>query len=274
MTHRPRYGGYVLCATSRSGSTLLCRLLSATKVAGRPASYLHNPSVANWAAYIDLPWPETTPNRADMERLFHAIQTAGRGPTPVFGLRLMRKSFDFLMTRLTELRPDLKTDRAHLEATFGDLLYIHLRRDDKLAQAVSLVRAQQSGLWHQLADGRALEQKAPAASPGYDAAAILRHLDTLERDDMAWRDWFEDQGIAPLRLSYEQVAQDPAKAVHAILDTLYETRPDIAPPEPDVAKLADAETLRWFERFALDHPDRAISAKPGSIRDRGRDVSK
>ena len=41
-----KYESYVLCTSPRSGSTLLCKLLAATGVAGNPDSYFHRPAVS------------------------------------------------------------------------------------------------------------------------------------------------------------------------------------------------------------------------------------
>ena len=42
------YKSYIICTSPRSGSTLLCKLLTNTNVAGVPNSYFHKPSLTNW----------------------------------------------------------------------------------------------------------------------------------------------------------------------------------------------------------------------------------
>ncbi|MGH3680948.1 MAG: Stf0 family sulfotransferase [Natronosporangium sp.] len=44
----PTADAYLICATSRTGSTLLCGLLRSTGVAGRPESYVRQPDEPAW----------------------------------------------------------------------------------------------------------------------------------------------------------------------------------------------------------------------------------
>ena len=50
----PSPHSYLLCGTPRTGSTLLCSLLSSTGVAGRPESYFRVPDQQMWAARFGL----------------------------------------------------------------------------------------------------------------------------------------------------------------------------------------------------------------------------
>ena len=45
-----RFDSCLICATPRTGSTLLCGLLASTKVAGQPESYFREPDEQLWAA--------------------------------------------------------------------------------------------------------------------------------------------------------------------------------------------------------------------------------
>jgi hypothetical protein len=49
------FASYVLCGTPRSGSTLLCEMLAATGVAGRPNSYFRQEDVEAWADAWGVP---------------------------------------------------------------------------------------------------------------------------------------------------------------------------------------------------------------------------
>ncbi len=161
MTVTGSYPAYVICTAPRSGSTLLCTLLQATGVAGNPGSHFHEPSVASWAGDHGVT-PAPDENRRDLlARVFRAAQDTGRGRTGVFGLRLQRGSFDYFAGQLALLHPGPAGDAARMQAAFGPVLFIHLTREDKLAQAVSYVMATQTGLWHRAPDGRELERLSP-----------------------------------------------------------------------------------------------------------------
>ena len=68
-------------------------------------------------------------------------------------MRLMWESLAALTRRLDWFYPGLADDHARITSAFGQLQYIHLSREDKVEQAVSHLKAAQSGLWHAYADG-------------------------------------------------------------------------------------------------------------------------
>lgn len=244
--------GYIICGTPRTGSTLLCDLLASTKRSGNPDSFYRRQSVDWWAEEWGLPPRATMSGEAFEAAYLAAALAAGRGGTAIFGLRLMRENLEELAAIAERLHPGLPSDRARLEKAFGRLLYIHLFREDKLAQAVSLVKAQQTGLWHVAPDGTEIERLAPPQEPQYDVERIARQLAELEAYDRAWNAWFAAQGIDPLRIGYESLSADPAAALARICAALGVPAPAAAEVRPGVAKLADETSLDWMRRFRRD----------------------
>ncbi len=186
-----------------------------------------------------------------------AAMRAGTGRTGIFGLRLMQESLGRLLTLIDRVHPGLTTDRERLQAAFGDILFIHLAREDKLAQAVSMVKAEQTGLWHIAPDGTELERLAPPGEPEYDFARIAGKVAELERHDTAWMSWFEAQRIEPLRVGYESLAADPARIVTDICVALGVSVPDPGSLRPGVARLSDAVSVEWMRRYRRDRGDPA-----------------
>ncbi|MEM6745154.1 MAG: Stf0 family sulfotransferase, partial [Pseudomonadota bacterium] len=165
MPAATRSRAYILCTAPRSGSTLLCCMLAATGVAGRPGSHLHAPALEGWLAAYDLD-PDAFDAEEDAARaVLAAALSRGRGRgqdlAAPFALRLQSGSFPHLIARLAALHPDAADDRARLAAAFGPARFIHLSRPDRLGQALSRVRAEQTGLWHRRANGSELERLAP-----------------------------------------------------------------------------------------------------------------
>ena len=242
--------GYVICTTPRSGSTLLCRLLENTGVAGIPESYFHRPSIAAWANGVGL-----DPNQpAQLGDIIDAIAKAGRGPTDLFGLRLQRHSFAFFMDQLEQYVPNESSDAARLHATFGRLRYIHLTRKGKTHQAISAIKAQQTGLWHKAPDGREIERLSPPTPLKYDALAIGAKKAELKLADAAWEAWFEDQNITPMRITYEELEKDSLGILTDVLVYLEcdpHTARGISIP---TARLADEISQIWAQRFDADRP--------------------
>lgn len=245
----PQFSSYILCTSPRSGSTLLCKLLSATGISGNPGSYFHRPSLSEWLSYFNLNLEPTLSETDVLEAIFQAAMAKGSLDTGVFGLRLQRHSFDFFMEKLRILHPHHANDRERVEAAFGRTLFIHLTRLDKVEQAVSCVKAEQTGLWHVAPDGTELERVAPPAEPVYDAAKIRANYEDFTRFDLGWAQWFEEQDIAPLRITYDALSADPAGHLRIILEALGVDGNAANGVVPGVAKLADATNRDWAARF-------------------------
>ena len=79
--------GYIICTTPRSGSTLLCTLLEATKQAGHPWSFYHEPHfMQEWADAWGLPEAAIVPPTDYDKAYLEATIAAGRGSTSLFGI--------------------------------------------------------------------------------------------------------------------------------------------------------------------------------------------
>lgn len=252
------FDAYVICGTPRTGSTLLCDLLAATKRTGNPDSFYGRKFLSWWAGQWNLPSPDTMSER-DYNLLYlnKAIEV-GKGATSIFGLRLMRENLGELSATLDQIYPGLVSDRARLERAFGKILYLHLSREDKLAQAISLVKAEQTGLWHVAPDGTEIERLGPPKDPEYDFERIRQKVLEFEGYDAAWNTWFEAQGISPLRIGYETLSADPAAVLTRVCEALGVAAPPAAAVKPGVAKLADAISRDWMRRYHQDLDARSV----------------
>ena len=244
-----RYDSYIICTSPRSGSTLLCKLLAATSIAGNPDSYFHRSSISDWLADLGLTPKPSAPERELLEAIFRAAIARGTLDTGIFGLRLQRHSFDFFTEKLAVLHPELSNDIERFHAAFGRTLFVHLTRRDKVAQAVSYVKAQQTGLWHAAPDGTELERLSPPREAAYDASEIRSRLEEMIAYDHSWEHWFAALEIDPLRITYEELSEDPLETLRVVLDHLGLEREGADGVEPGVAKLADDISQDWAARF-------------------------
>ena len=126
---------YIICTSPRSGSTLLCRLLAQTRIAGHPESYFHEPSLKAWLQDHGIPCSGTHSERELLGSVFREAIAAGSRGTGMFALRMQRHSFEFFSKQLAILHPGLASDQQRLAAAFGNTAYIHLTRGNKLEQA-------------------------------------------------------------------------------------------------------------------------------------------
>jgi len=247
------YQSFILCTSPRSGSTLLCRLLSATGVAGHPGSHFHEPSLEPWLERFGLTADPDETGVATLQRVFRAAIEKGRGSTDLFGLRLQRHSFAFFNEKLAVLHPEPVNDRDRLEAAFGRTLFIHLTRQDKIGQAVSFVKAEQTGLWHRAPDGTELERLSEPQEPRYDFGEIRACYERFLGFDRDWLAWFDREGFQPLRITYEDLSADPQAILRLVLEQLG-LDPSISDGvTPAVARLADAVSADWAARFLREN---------------------
>lgn len=244
-----RYDSYVICTAPRSGSTLLCKLLAATGVSGNPGSHFHEPSISDWLDYFDLAPGSSLTEREVLAEIFRAAVSKGSLATGMFGLRLQRHSFDFFAQKLAILHAGLSSDAERFQAAFGRTLFVHLTRGDKVEQAVSYVKARQTGLWHAAPDGTELERLSPPQEPAYDAGEIRARFEEVTTYDDDWAGWFVTERIDPLRISYESLSTDPIGTLQRMLDRLGLDREAAADVSPGVAKLADRTSRDWVARF-------------------------
>jgi trehalose 2-sulfotransferase len=229
----PRQASYLLCGTPRTGSTLLCSLLGSTGVLGRPESYFREPDEASWAHRFGLPHDGS--HVRDYDVFVRAVRTMATSHNGVFGARVMWGSLERVTTGLA--RPSGRSDLVVLEEAFGPLRFVHLMREDIIGQAVSWYRAEQTGFWQQGDDQE--------RSPKSDLDGMKVIVGTIREHNAAWRSWFDDHGVSPDVVTYEQLVQDRRATVEGIAAHVGVTLPaDWLPVSPH-RKQADDLNAEW-----------------------------
>lgn len=234
---------YLICATPRTGSTLLCGLLESSGVAGHPASYFNRKTLT---AYADA-WHIARPRDGRIDEGFvRAALTVGRTSNNVFGGRLMAETMPELIAGLAASapRPADTDDLGLLIAQFGRLRFVHLRRRDVIAQAVSWAKALQTHFWHPH------EAVAPGGQePRYDEVLIGQLVATIESAEADWATWFNAHGIVAHEVTYEELAADPRSAAQGVLDYLGLTVPHGRQLIVRHHRQADQVNADWTTRF-------------------------
>lgn len=234
---------YLLCATPRSGSTLLCGLLRSTGVAGQAESYFRRDDRKAYADRWGVPW--ATHGTGDIGAFVRAAVAAGSTPNGVFGARIMWGT----MTELTDaLASADHGGRAStlklLTGAFGPTRFLHLGRTDTVAQAVSWARAEQTHFWH---PGE--EIGSGGQEPHFDRNLIGRLVDTIDAHEAAWQAWFADQGLMPYDITYEHLAADPIGVTQTVLDFLGLVLPADRTITVRDHQQADNLNADWIARF-------------------------
>jgi LPS sulfotransferase NodH len=236
----PRPDSYFICATPRSGSTLLCGLLQSTGVAGRPESYFRLHDEAAWAERWGI-----SRDRAgcfDYRDYVRAAVAAGSTENGLFGARVMWGTVGEMVARLgaAHSTPD-SADRDVLSRAFGRIRLIHLWREDTVAQAVSWVRAEQTSCWQQ---GDVAE---PGRRPYFDFARISACLQTIRQHNEGWRNWFATLNVEPHVVTHEELVGDMPGTMRVILEFL--GAPFDGEIIPAHQQLADEVNADWISRY-------------------------
>jgi trehalose 2-sulfotransferase len=235
----------ILCTTPRSGSTLLCALLAASGVAGRPDSWYRAEDRLVYAADWGVP---LLPNgQPDPATYLAAATQAGRSANGVTALRLQAAALPDFLTDLRTLHGPID-DLPLITRTLGPCRFVHLNRTDRLAQAISRLKAEVSQVWH--LDGT---ESPPLATARYDAARITEYLDEAASAAAMWANWFAAQSITPLRLTYEPFSAAPAATVTRLLADLGLTA--TAPLNVPNRRMANATSTAWAARYRAERPD-------------------
>lgn len=241
----------ILCATQRSGSTLLCQDMAVTQKLGHPQEYFINFVKNKRIRRLGRYWHKRLDEfRADVT------------PNGVFSVKVMANQVPFINQRLLDGSQNL--DGTNIFHAFHDALqdahWVYLKRDDVLKQAISRVILNQSQVAHAV--------KADAAETGfgrkhsvfddsynaaveYRAKATRNLMDRIERENQFWEIFFATFGIKPVRISYEDYCRDPQPYLSRIAEGVGETV-IFNPDARAITKLANEKNAEFYQRFSSD----------------------
>jgi len=221
-TYEGRSRTYVIASMPRSGSHMLGHLLHATGQLGSPLEYVHRRHLATWQKTLGEPTRTAT---------LRAIMRRRTSPSGWFGVKTHWPQFQAVL------------EDAELFAALDVQEWIRITRSDRVAQAVSLVIAQQTQAWISFHEAR--------REPEYDFDAIAAAVRNLAEQESAWDAYFAEQGIEPLTVVYEEMLDDPAAVVTTVCARL-----GVSMPRPvsrsQTARQATGVNAEWRHRFLAE----------------------
>jgi LPS sulfotransferase NodH len=237
---------YIICTNPRSGSWLLAAALTSTCLAGNVREWFEDKEQQK---YCDK-WKIVSPTlQMSYEEYYHHFLKEGTGSNKIFGMKLMAYQFPGAIKKLATI-PALKdksTDYQMLTAAFPNTKYIWLIRQDKIRQAVSHAKAQQTDIWWDMEGIR--QEPRPAY---YDEKLINSCYKQCIEHENVWRDYFKQNQITPLVISYEDLADNYEQNIRRVLEFLgvdEGKKIKIAPPRHK--KQADELSEEWVARYTL-----------------------
>lgn len=219
---------YLIATSARSGSTFLCARIADYGELGFPMEFLNE----RYISEFDRLFPH--PNLQDYERYVAGAFASRQG---IFGVKT--DWWRFQEARKLGLFENL------LEPI--DLI-VHLRREDFVAQAVSLATAVETPArrGHDVhADGL----EAAHDDGAYDAAKVKAHARNILNQEYHWRRFIAEAETPALDLTYEHVAQDVDGAIRS-LASAFDLRLRARPVAADAVRQARSRTAQaWCDRF-------------------------
>ena len=212
---------YMVASTPRSGSSYLCQLLWETGRMGAPLEYF------NFQA-----WMPAMTSRLQVMRLTEYVDRLFQlrvSPNGVFGFKAHTEHMQFL--KLANLWPVLKPDAI-----------VRICRKDKIAQAVSLVIANETGVFSSL-DGQ-------QSACRYDRQKIANMLRYIEHCDAYWDHMLSDTQMPVKIVWYEQLREHGQEIVSDVTRFLgVENAPSRPVSLPAFSRQASNINDDWVNRF-------------------------
>jgi trehalose 2-sulfotransferase len=273
---------YLVCATPRSGSTLLCQALGQTGVAGQPEEYFEalrksglprrpheyfdpgrHANIVERLAFREMPDGTARPSPLwhpdTYDRYLAWALEEGTTPNGVFGAKLMWGYLGDFAQLLRGIEGMAGRPMPELLArAFPGLRYVQITREDKVRQAVSLWKAVQTQAWKHEPGA----EQAPAVEPVFSFRAVNYLVRLLTAHDASWDAYFLGLGYEPLKLTYEELAQSTSAVVGRVLEHLGIPSPERLDAEvPRLSVQADEVSELWVRRVhehlaALEAPER------------------
>ncbi len=241
LSTRPRQS-YFICTTPRTGSELLCEVLARTGVAGKPGEFFYPDRFPHFFEYFGVDTLEVM-----IERIFAERTT----PNGVFGAKMMTGGhllpFIEQCRQLPVYQGRSMAGHELMADLFPNLQYIFLTRRNKVRQAISHWKAIESGVWHRTNQDSADKEE---VTPQFYFESIDHLVQDILLREVVWQEYFDQAGVAPLTIVYEDFVRAPEDTLCLMLDYLgIPIDEDWYLGDITNVKLADATTEEWLQTY-------------------------
>ena len=230
---------YTIWFSQRTGSTLLCRALQSTGVAGKPSEHLYASNLLD---------KYQVNSYTELQQKLWQIGSTSNG---IFGTKTgaCEPYFSEIIDSLKQfpgcnLRTNNRVEIWH--NAFPNCKHIYMTRRNKVRLAVSWWKAIQSEEWHR-------EQgRSPMAADLHDKYSYdaINHLFAeCSMREAAIQEFFAEGSIIPLTIVYEDFILSYELTIRNILRYLEIPVRDVSIPSPLLQKLADEISEEWVQRF-------------------------
>lgn len=200
---------YFIATIPRSGSGWLVHMLRNTEVVGYPDEYFNDDHI------YQKTWNELKDE-------------------PIVGIKLTDSAFN-------------QHHKTIDPCIFSSAKYIFLKRKNKLEQAISGYRAEETRIWN--VQNEVSRKEYDKCSVTFSEKRILRILRVYKNSEVWWEKWFRNNNVVPLRVWYEDILENPEKEVRSIIKFLGKKAPKNLKLKTELQVLRDARTDSWVRYF-------------------------
>jgi len=230
---------YTIWFSQRTGSTLLCRALESTGIAGKPREWLLEDDLLEWCG------------ARDYGELREALWEAGSTANSVFGLKFSfcEPHFSAVLEVLGRFPGCSKVSGTRAELwhqAFPNCRHIFMTRRNKVRLAVSWWKAIKTKEWHRK---RGSPARTVDLAETYSFEAI-NHLcwESVMRE-AGIQAFLSEAGVVPLTIVYEDFIREYERTVLKVLAYLGLETTSVRIDAPDYERLADQVSEVWVQRF-------------------------
>lgn len=234
---------YRIWFSPRNGSTLLCKGLEQTGIAGKPLEL------------FNLVGEETLRSKYQInsyESLKEELWKLGSTSNGIFGIKhsLFSACRKKVSNEIKDLRGNLENDQGDnfWDDLFPQCKHIFMTRRNKIRQAVSWWKAIKDSVWHLEASEAQTSEKVFFAE-NYDFDAIHHLFREASLRECAIQAYFSANNIIPLTIVYEDYIKRYDNTIKEILDYLEVDQSALNIQPKYYKKIANEGSEIWVQRF-------------------------
>lgn len=247
---------YLIMATPRSGSYLLCEALINTNLAGCPTEYF---GPAQTRAFLQ------EENGPDYATCLARILQEGTTPNGVFGAKIIWQFLENFVDHLQDIPGYEKLPAPQLlSMVFPHLSYIWITRRDKVRQAISYWKALQTHRWIGFEDWQSPEQgmvqkstfaeqrksRLSQKEATFDFKTVERLRRGIEEDEIEMQRYFTACGVQPFKVVYEDFVNSYEETASQILNYLrIPLPPQLTFGERKLKRQANEQSEEWVQQY-------------------------
>lgn len=237
---------YIIWFTQRSGSSLLCKSLEETQLAGRPGELLV--LMGEEKSLCDKY------NVTTYDELKQKLWEIGTSPNGIFGMKnpLHLSRFEKVIQEIKRLGNFKTNDPMEiLSDIFPNCVHIYLGRRNKIRQVVSWWRAIHDNVWH-LQKGEKHQNEDKFYEEKYDFDALTHLFKESVLMECSVQRFFDKNQIVPHSIFYEDFIKNYQPTIEGIFDFLKIEKNNLKIQPPFYSKTADVKSDLWVNRFAKE----------------------